>query len=227
MSAGRLPGIFVCGRRAARCGRHAGDRLACVGHLGAQLAMGLVAGAVILLGLVGLAIMVKRRVQRRWMLVQVRLWEFLGPRFSLAARNGGRWSSGQPLWDARWWASQWTRHRLWTAVTSAEQSVSGAEEAGAPVGDLPVLCRRLRVAAQDLDRLMRVAPGRGEGHEAARSAHDQVAQVVSAARSIQETAAAGMSEFGAPSVRDLADDVQREVHALRAGLRHSREALKL
>lgn len=116
---------------------------------------------------------------------------------------------------------------MWDAVASAEQSVSNAQEAGAPVGDLPLLCGRLRATAGDLDRLMRVSPGWSEDQASSRSARDQVAQVVRAARSIQETAAAGIAEFGAPAVHDLADDVRREVQAVRAGLRHSREALKL
>lgn len=198
-----------------------------MGHLGAQLVIGVIAGATFFLALAGLAIIVKRRIQRRWMLARTRLWGLLGPRIASSARNGRPSSLGQPVWDPRWWAGSLARYRLWSAVASAEQSVSDAEKAGAPVGDLPVLCRRLRVAAQDLDRLMRVTPGWGEGHPGSRSARGQLAQLVSAARSIQETAAAGISEFGAPSVGDLTDDVRREVQALRAGLRHSREALKL
>lgn len=185
------------------------------------------AGAVFFLAAVGLVVMVKRGIQRRWMLARSRLWALVGPRLAPSGRDVRPWSSGQPVWDPRWWATHWTRYRLWNAVTSAEQAVSDAEKAGAPVGDLPVLCRRVRAAARDLDRLLRVTPGWGEGQAGTRSTRAQVAQLVSAAESIKQTAAAGISEFGAPGVGDLADDVRREVQALRAGLRHSREALKL
>lgn len=198
-----------------------------MGHFGAQLAIGVVAGATFFLAMVGLAIMVKRRVQRRWVLFRSRLWGLVGPRLAPAARDGRPWSSVQPFGDPRRWPGYWTRLRMWNAVASAERSVADAEQTGAPVGDLPVLCRRLRVAAQDLDRVLRATPVWGDAQAGSRSARGQVAQLVSAARSIEETAAAGISEFGAASVGDLAGDVRREVQALRAGLRQSREALKL
>jgi hypothetical protein len=44
------------------------------------------------------------------------------------------------------------RKALWRVVSAAEFAVLAAQQAGAPVGELDALCRRLRLAAEDADR---------------------------------------------------------------------------
>ncbi|MGH9092974.1 MAG: hypothetical protein ACRDZR_16600, partial [Acidimicrobiales bacterium] len=59
-------------------------------------------------------------------------------------RNGWRWALAQPVPDARWRAVTRSRRQVLRAAASAERAVEAATAAGAPVGDLPHLARRLR-----------------------------------------------------------------------------------
>src|SRR5436305_12698963 len=56
-----------------------------------------------------------------------------------------------------WWQSYGERHRMWRAVSGAERAVAAAVSADAASGDLTSLVRRLRHAAQSVDRLLAAA----------------------------------------------------------------------
>jgi hypothetical protein len=141
---------------------------------------------------------------------------------SLAAaggfRAGRRWLWSRPLPDRRWVMAAVYRRRLWRSVNAAEYAVAQAGRSGAPTGDLDGLCRRLRRAAVAADRSLAMAgratpspssPGHGSSH---------AAELMAAARLIQDAAASSAASMARPAVAALTDDVRREVVALSAGL---------
>jgi len=96
---------------------------------------------------------------------------------------------------------------LWQAVDQAETAVTAAMAAGAPVGDLPSLCRRLRATATALD-----------GLPADDGVRRQVADVVATAGTIQSAATtATTAVVTGDQLRDLVADTDREVASLAAG----------
>ena len=143
-------------------------------------------------------------------------------RASLAAAGGfhagRRWLWSRPLPDRRWVTAAVSRRRLWRSVAAAEYAVAQAGKSGAPTGDLDGLCRRLRRAAAAADRSLAMAghatPSPGSpGHGSS-----QAAELIAAARLIQDAAASSAASMAQPAVAALADDVRREVVALSAGL---------
>jgi len=170
----------------------------------------------------------KRRLRRglhgasRALASQAVASQAVASRASLAAtggfRAGRRWLWSRPLPDRRWVMAAVHRRRLWRSVTAAEYAVAQAGKSGAPTGDLDGLCRRLRRAAVDEDRSLAVAgratPSPGStGHG---SSH--AAELMAAARLIQDAAASSAASMARPTVTALTDDVRREVVALSAGL---------
>ena len=146
----------------------------------------------------------------------------LAGRASLAAaggfRAGRRWLWSRPLPDRRWVMAAVYRRRLWRSVNAAEYAVAQAGRSGAPTGDLDGLCRRLRRAAVAADQSLAMAgratpspssPGHGSSH---------AAELMAAARLIQDAAASSAASMARPAVAALTDDVRREVVALSAGL---------
>ncbi len=109
------------------------------------------------------------------------------------------------------------RRQLWRGVGDAEGAVRDAVLAGAPVGDLPSLSRRLRSTAEALDRLL---AGDDDRHLA--GVRRQVADVVSTAAAIRSAATAAtvavVSDATEVRLRDLVADTDREVHSLAAGI---------
>jgi hypothetical protein len=75
------------------------------------------------------------------------------------------------------------RRALGRAVSEAEFAVLAAQVTGAPTGRLDALCHRLRLAAQEADR----DTGRG------------TADLLTAARMIQDAAAAAIASLSAPA----------------------------
>ena len=129
-----------------------------------------------------------------------------------------RWLWSLPVPDRRWREGGRARRELWRAVGAAEYAVAAARRGGAPTGDLPALCRRLRQAAESADR--RLAIGQrpavpGAGPEPGVS---EVSGLVSAAGQIQAAASAALASVSAPAAHQLAADVQIEAEALSAGL---------
>jgi len=119
---------------------------------------------------------------------------------------------GSPVW----WAVQHDRHRMWREVTAAEHAVRVAQEAGAPVGDLPDLTRQLSGAARGVDAVLRAS-----GHTPA------VRRDVAAERERIEAAAADVHRAAVDSIKATVDTdtdplvsaIRVEVAALAAGVR--------
>ena len=111
----------------------------------------LVAGAVFLSLCVAIALAGALWVRRRWRRASL-LWR-QGPEAALVlvGRSAWRWAVDRPLPDRRWRAVARSRRQLRLSVTAAERAVEVAAVAGAPVGELRSLSRRLRTSADALD----------------------------------------------------------------------------
>ena len=105
------------------------------------------------------------------------------------------------------------RHRMWRAVSAAERAVAAAVAAEAASGDLPSLVRRLRRAAQSVDRLL--DRSRLE-HRSGRQV--ELRRVMDLAETIRTAATESLLTVTAPATSSLADAVATEVSALRHGL---------
>jgi hypothetical protein len=107
---------------------------------------------------------------------------------------------------------------MWVAVEDAELAVAHAEAHGAPVAELPSVCRSLRTVATELDGLLRME--RRLPHTAGRPelVRRQVAEVVDAARNVQAAALQVGSEATEPQVRSLVHQARDEVDIVSAAL---------
>ena len=105
------------------------------------------------------------------------------------------------------------RHRMWRAVTAAERAVSAAVSAGAASGELTSLVRRLRRAAQSVDRVLAAA---GPGASAQVTA--ELRRVLEMSETIRSAATEALLTVTSPATSSLADAVADEVTALRHGL---------
>lgn len=161
----------------------------------------LILGAIGLLAFTGFAfvaaILVRRRIRRiqenvRQLLVEptCRLAEsWLNPRATPALHS---------------------RIKLARTVSAAEHAVKMAIAADAPVGDLPSLCRRLRLEASRMDYALRI------GHRLSRSSAElritiqQASELSDAAVRIQETALSSVSGAASISSTRLLEDVRIE-----------------
>jgi hypothetical protein len=143
-------------------------------------------------------------------------------------RSGGalRWRDGWSGWlAASSNAPAVLRLQMWQAVDAATRAVETAERTGGAVGDLPSLCRRLRVASEELDRLLALAGRDGglSGH--ADGLGRQVADVRDAASSIRRAALVSAGDAAAVRMGPLADDARREVECVTAGVARAGDAL--
>jgi hypothetical protein len=115
------------------------------------------------------------------------------------------------------------RRQLWQGVGDADRAVRDAAAAGAPVGDLPSLHRRLRSTATALDGLLATADDRHLS-----GVRRQVADVLSTASAIRSAATAAtvavVSDTTDMHLRELVADTDREVQSLAAGVDRSRPA---
>jgi ABC-type molybdate transport system permease subunit len=122
-----------------------------------------------------------------------------------------------PATSPAWWGAQVDRRRLWRSVTAADRAVTAAKSAGAPLGDLPMLNRQLRRAAQAVDGAL-VAANRSRTPASA-AVQRQVRELRDSADRIHAAAVESLSTVAQTS--DLARSVQLETEALRAGLQAS------
>jgi hypothetical protein len=113
------------------------------------------------------------------------------------------------------------RRQLWQGVGDADSAVRDAAAAGAPVGDLPSLHRRLRSTATALDGLLATAD---DQHLS--DVRRQVADVLSTASAIRSAATAAtvavVSDATDMHLRELVADTDREAQSLAAGVDRSR-----
>ena len=177
-------------------------------------------GALVALVLLGAAAMtaaylVWRRVRRRWRALR----NHAGLRAAVALAGtvrAGRLGT-PPI--AR------LRFELWQSVSMATRAVRGAAEAGAAMADLPALCRRLRAAAEDLDRLLLMATGLDARAPQVGELRRQVAEALDASDAIRLAALASAGDAASARMGTLAADAGREVEAVAAGVARSRVAL--
>lgn len=191
-------------------------------HAGELLAAAMLAGAmfvaVVAAGVVWLQRRVRRRLNGLGQVLAIRGREAAALAGGSIGSAGSRWLWSVPVPDRHWREGGRARRELWRAVGAAEHAVAAARRGGAPTGDLPALCRRLRQAAERADH--RLAIGQrpavpGAGPEPAVS---EVSGLVSAAGQIQAAASAALASLSRPAAHQLADDVRIEVAALAAGL---------
>ncbi len=115
------------------------------------------------------------------------------------------------------------RLELWQAVAATTRAVNKAIEAGAPLGELPALTRRLHAAAGDLDRLLSIAGGVRTDAAPVADLRRQVGEALHAAEVIRTAALASASDM--LQLSQLAADAEREVQSVAAGVDRARTAL--
>jgi len=76
-----------------------------------------------------------------------------------------RAAAGRPRADPSWWSIRDERRSLHRSASAAQHSVAAAVAAGAPVGELPALCRDLRRLCRAADRRLMLAAVDGHGRD--------------------------------------------------------------
>ncbi len=189
-----------------------------------DLLLAVMAVVVVGLGLAVAAVVAWIRLRRRWRALQSSTALRTGVALLgvLRARGAGRLRGEAAAGGSADPAV--LRLQLWQSVDGAARAVLAAERAGGTVGDLPSLCRRLRSASEDLDRLLALAGGaplagplEGLGR--------QVADVRDAAGSIRRAALVSAGDAAAARMGPLADDARREVECVTAGVARAGDAL--
>ena len=115
-----------------------------------------------------------------------------------------------------WWAVQRDRHRMWRVVSSAEHAVVVAQQAGAPVGDLPALSRQLTAAAGGVDAVLRAS---ARSSSLRREVTGERRRMEAAAADLQGAALDSLRMVAAAETEPVLSQVRLEVAALAAGLR--------
>ncbi len=163
-----------------------------------------------------------RYLRRRWRGIRshgavvgaVALWEATG---SVRHRRNGTVTAA----DLERWPARAVRRELWRSVDREAAAVRVAGEAGGPTAELPALSRRIRAAAVDLDRLLRVDPSA----RVPAVVGEQVLELVHAADDIRDAAMASAGEASARRVGELTRDAGQELEILDAGLASARAVL--
>ena len=163
------------------------------------------------------AVLVVRGARRRYRAARARLAAWRGPedrRAGLLHASGSVASA--TIGSPGWWTAQSHRHRMWRAVTSAEQAVAVARRTGVPVGDLPALAGRLHGAATGVDAVLRAG-----GRQGALRHQDRVDcdRIVAAASDLRSAALSSLRWDSHADTEAIASAVQLEVAALTAGVR--------
>ncbi len=116
------------------------------------------------------------------------------------------------------WPARAVRREMWRSVDGAESAVRTADDLGGPTASLPSLCRRLRHAAIDLDRILRVEPDGAASSAVA----TQAFEVMRAATDVQRAAVASAGHATGHHIEALTRDADQELLCLDAGLASSR-----
>lgn len=133
-----------------------------------------------------------------------------------------RATAGRPRANPAWWSIRAERRSLRRSVGAAEHSVAAAVAAGAPVGELPALCRDLRRVYRDTDRRLMLTALGGHAHDD--QVHSQAAAVRGSAGQIRSLAVRTLTENSGPAAGHLAAQVDTEATALAAGWSRLRDA---
>jgi hypothetical protein len=178
----------------------------------------LIAGVFIALGLTVAFLAVRSYVRHHWRIVRAHPVT-RGAMAAAAVASAGRehYSARRtPEQVSRGTASR-VRRRMWVAVDDAEQAVAHADAVGAPVAELPGVCRSLRSVAGELDSLLRLERRVGSGHQN-RALRAQVAELVAASRDVQSAALAAGSDATEPQLRALVRRATDEVEIVSSAL---------
>lgn len=116
------------------------------------------------------------------------------------------------------WPARAVRKEMWRAVDRAEAAVRTADDLGGPTASLPSLCRRLRHASIDLDRILRMEPDGATSSAVA----TQAFEVMRAASEVQRAAVASAGHATGHHVEALTRDAEEELLCLDAGLASTR-----
>ncbi len=120
--------------------------------------------------------------------------------------------------DLERWPARRLRKELWRSVDRAAAAVRVADEAGGTTAELPALSRRIRAAAADLDKVLRV----DLSARVPAVVEEQVLELMRAADDVRLAAVASAGDAGAQRVHELTVDAGRELEILDAVLVSSR-----
>lgn len=171
--------------------------------------VGVMAGAVIITWV---------RIRRRWRALRQSTALRTGVALLGVLRSGAGLRSAADLRSWRREDPAMLRLQLWQSVDAASRALQAAERAGGTVGDLPSLCRRLRAASEDLDRLLVLAGGPEPLAVPDAGLGRQVADVRDAAQSIRRAALVSAGDAAAVRTGPLTEDARREVESVAAGV---------
>jgi hypothetical protein len=173
-------------------------------------------------GLLVTGFLVWRVARRKWrtfrthgaVLGATALWEAAAVR----RRRGGEVPTPEEVGQ---WSPGRARKEMWRSVDQADAALRTAADLGAPLAELPSLCRRLHSAAADLDKVLRVEPAGPVPTEV----RTQVHEVMRAAGDIQRAAVVSASDANGSQVQDLTRDAVHEIELLDAGLASAQAVL--
>lgn len=161
--------------------------------------------------------------RRRWRRLRAELGSRAQALLLVAGRAGWRWVLTRPAPDRHWVATTARRRQLLRAVADAEQAVAVADAAGAPIGDLRSLTRRLRSSADALAASMSIDRRRAPGSQEPSGLSEQVDELLRAAAHIRAAAVRALSATTDHHRTGLAEDAERELLAVSAGVGRSHE----
>lgn len=164
-----------------------------------------------------------REARRRWRVLRNHAVTQVGVAAYGAIRQSPMWSRFGPGRHALATPAR-LRHELSRDVTAATRAVREAQDAGASVGGLPALCRRLADSAADLDRLLVMAGGLDASAPAMADLRRQVLEVLEASTSIRLAALAAGNDAASMRVKSLTADAEGEIRCLDAGVAQSQAA---
>jgi hypothetical protein len=176
-------------------------------------------GAVVLISATLGFFVVRHKVRRYWRRVQAHG----------AARSGFAALSLLAAWRERFGGRRTSaslgrstparaRRTMWVAIGDAEDAVRHAEAFGAPVAELPAVCRSLRQVGGELEQLVRLGRGLSESRGISDGLRTQMAELIRAARDVQAAALSACGDTTEPRVRSLVRDAGDEVQIVATAL---------
>lgn len=117
------------------------------------------------------------------------------------------------------------RRALQQAVDAAEFAVVAAQQEGAQTGELDVLCRRLRLAAQDADRSLSLGRSAQASVRWRSPQPSVIGELLTAASLIQDAAASAAASHSRPAGRRPAYDPRPQAEAIAARIASAAQAI--
>jgi hypothetical protein len=185
----------------------------------------LVAAAVFLAAAAAVFFVVRRRVRRQWRRLRalavgrtvLAAWSARGEWRGRAGSRRGAGSFGRRATTGRA-HHQTLQRQMWTAIEDAAEAVDHAGSLNAPVAELPAVCRTLRRAGDELDRLLALGGRLPAGRSETDGVEAQVVELTRAARDVQAAALRACGDVTGPRVRSLVRDARDEVEIVAVAL---------